>query len=78
MNIVDDLPEIDYASAEFCSAPFPTLARFASRSVLGRSRRGVEIFDYDLCRKAIVDRRLGTGHPRLMGLLGLLEGPALD
>ncbi len=78
MKTIDDLPEIDYSSSEFMSMPFPTLARFASRWGLGRSRRGVEIFDYELCRKAIVDRRLGTGHPRLMNVLGLPEGPALD
>jgi hypothetical protein len=30
------------------------------------SVRGVELLDYDLCRKAIVDCNLSTGHPRLM------------
>lgn len=78
MNAIEDLPEIDYSSAEFQTAPLATLADFARRSKLGRSTRGVEIFDYDLCREAIIDRRLGTGHPKLMKVLGLPEGQALD
>ncbi len=78
MNAIEDLPEIDYGAADFKAAPLPTLAGFARRTKLGRSTRGVEIFDYDLCREAIVDRRLGTGHPRLMKVLGLPEGQALD
>jgi len=78
MKAIDDLPEIDFEAADYRSAPMETLARFASRYKVGRSRRGIEIFDYDLCREAIVDRRLGTGHPRLMHVLGLPEGPALD
>lgn len=78
MKAIDDLPEIDFEAADYRSAPMETLARFASRFKVGRSKRGIEIFDYDLCREAIVDRRLGTGHPRLMHVLGLPEGPALD
>jgi cytochrome P450 len=78
MNAIEDLPEIDYGAADFLAAPLATLANFARRSKLGRSARGVEIFDYDLCREAIIDRRMGTGHPKLMKVLGLPEGPALD
>lgn len=78
MNAIEDLPEIDYGSSEYKAAPLATLAKFASRTKLGRSTRGVEIFDYELCREAIIDRRLGTGHPKLMKVLGLPEGQALD
>jgi cytochrome P450 len=78
MTAVSDLPVFDYTSADFAAQPFTTLGNFARQSKLGRSARGVEIFDYELCRKAIVDRRLGSGHPRLMQLLELPEGPALD
>ena len=45
---------------------------------LGLSKRGVEIFDYDLCRDTILNRKFGTGHPKLMEVLGLPEGPALE
>jgi cytochrome P450 len=78
LKTVSDLPKFDYGSSDFAAQPFATLGKFARQTKLGRSARGVEIFDYELCRKAIVDRRLGSGHPRLMKLLELPEGPALD
>ncbi|KMK66836.1 cytochrome P450 [Puniceibacterium sp. IMCC21224] len=77
MRQVHELPEIDFTAADYCAAPLPTLAGYAERFKLGRSQRGIEIFDYDLCRDTILNRRFGTGHPRLMELLGLPEGPAL-
>ncbi|MEP3347262.1 MAG: cytochrome P450 [Litoreibacter sp.] len=78
MRHVDDLPEIDFASPEYQAAPFKMLADCARRWKIARSERGVELLDYDLCRHAIVDRKLGTGHPKLMDVLGLPEGRALD
>ena len=78
MRHVDDLPEIDFAAAEYQTAPFKMLAECARRWKIARSERGVELLDYDLCRHAIVDRKLGTGHPKLMDVLGLPEGRALD
>ena len=78
MNDINELPVIDFNSAAYRTAPFATLAKIAQESKLARSSRGVEIMDYELCRSAIVDRRLGTGHPKLMHLLGLPESPALD
>ncbi len=78
MNTVSDLPEIDFDDADYQAAPLQTLAEFAARFKLGRSARGVEIFDYDLCRETILSRRFGTGHPKLMHVLGLPEGPALN
>jgi|GEM_PF-589227 len=73
-----DLPELDFASADYTARPFQTLAGWAQRWKIARSRRGVEILDYDLCRRAILDRRLGTGHPKLMDVLGLPEGRPLE
>ncbi|MEM1431963.1 MAG: cytochrome P450 [Pseudomonadota bacterium] len=73
-----DLPEIDFTSPAYQAAPMQTLAGYAARHTLGRSFRGIEVFDYDLCRDIILNRAFGTGHPRLMDVLGLPEGPALS
>jgi cytochrome P450 len=75
---LSDLPEIDFLAANYLAAPLPTLAKFAENFKLGRSKRGIEIFDYDMCRDTILNRSFGTGHPRLMDVLGLPEGPALN
>ncbi|MGI9394126.1 MAG: cytochrome P450 [Boseongicola sp.] len=78
MNSIADLPWIDFEAPNYLADPLPTLAGYAARFKLGRSGRGIEIFDYDLCRDTILSRNFGTGHPRLMDLLGLPEGPALN
>ncbi|MDA9228493.1 cytochrome P450 [Rhodobacteraceae bacterium] len=78
MLTMSDLPEIDFNSEEYLNQPLETLANLASKIKVARSERGVEILDYDLCRDAILDRRFGTGHPKLMRVLGLKEGPALS
>ena len=78
MPALDDLPELDFSSEDYQKAPFPMLAEAGRKWRIARSVRGIELLDYDLCRAAIVDRRLGTGHPRLMELLGLPEGRPLD
>jgi cytochrome P450 len=78
MREIDDLPEIDFMAPEYQAGPFEMLSDCAQRWKIARSSRGVEILDYELCRQAIVDRRLGTGHPKLMSVLGLPEGRALD
>ena len=78
MQQIDDLPEINFAAPEYQTNPFEMLSDCARRWKIARSARGVELLDYDLCRQAIVDRRLGTGHPKLMDVLGLPEGRALD
>jgi cytochrome P450 len=75
---IESLPEIDFDAAEYIAATLPTLAKFARQNKLGRSKRGIEIFDYDLCRDTILARSFGTGHPKLMDVLGLPEGPALN
>ncbi len=77
MKSLSDLPEIDFGAADYLAAPLPTLAGFAEKFKLGRSKRGIEIFDYDMCRDTILNRSFGTGHPKLMVVLGLPEGPAL-
>ena len=77
MLTMKDLPEIDFDSSSYLKKPLETLADLAKKIKLGKSKRGVEILDYDLCRDAILDRRFGTGHPKLMSVLGLKEGPAL-
>lgn len=78
MQAISDLPELDFTSQAYATAPFRTLASHARNLQVARSVRGVEILDYELCRKAVLDRRLGTGHPNLMHLLGLPEGRPLD
>lgn len=78
MKSLSDLPEIDFGATDYLAAPLPTLAGFAEKFNLGRSKRGIEIFDYDMCRDTILSRSFGTGHPRLMDVLGLPEGPALN
>ena len=78
MLTMSDLPEIDFNSEAYLNQPLETLAKLASSIKVARSERGVEILDYDLCRDAILDRRFGTGHPKLMRVLGLKEGPALS
>lgn len=78
MTTLADLPEIDFDAANYLAAPLPTLAGYAKQFKLGRSKRGIEILDYDMCRDTILNRSFGTGHPKLMKVLGLPEGPALD
>ncbi len=75
---ISDLPVLDFSSVEYRNAPFPVLSGWARKWKIAQSGRGVELLDYELCRKAIVDRNLGTGHPRLIDLLGLPEGRPLD
>mgnify|MGYP005856720165 CR=1 FL=1 len=78
MTDISNLPELDFASDAYAQTPFKVLADAARRWKIARSVRGVELLDYDLCRSAIVDRKLGTGHPHLMDLLGLPEGRPLS
>lgn len=78
MTDIADLPELDFTSDAYAQQPFAVLAEAATRWRVARSPRGVELLDYDLCRNAIIDRRLGTGHPKLMDVLGLPEGRPLD
>lgn len=77
MRQIADLPKLDFNAPDYAAAPFATLAAHARQWPLARSTRGVEILDYDLCRKAVLDRQLGTGHPKLMNVLGLPEGRPL-
>lgn len=78
MLSISELPEIDFSSEAYQKRPFQTLAEHARKWRIARSKRGVEILDYDICRNMILDRRFGTGHPKLMHLLGLPEGRALN
>ena len=78
MLTMKDLPEINFSSSSYLDKPLETLADLAKKIKIGKSKRGVEILDYDLCRDAILDRRFGTGHPKLMSVLGMEEGPALN
>ncbi len=75
---ISDLPVLDFSSAEYRNAPFLILSGWARKWKIAQSERGVELLDYELCRKAIVDRNLGTGHPKLIDLLGLPEGRPLE
>jgi cytochrome P450 len=77
LKTIAKLPTLDFDSAAYRENPFPILADLARKWRVASSSRGVEILDYDLCRQMIVDPKLGTGHPRLMKVLGLPEGPVL-
>ena len=63
MKSPSDLPEIDFGAADYLAAPLPVLAKYATKFKLGRSKRGIEVFDYNLCRDTILSRYFGTGHP---------------
>jgi cytochrome P450 len=78
MKQIADLPWLDFDASDYRNAPFQTLSGWSRHWQVAQSRRGVEILDYDLCRLAILDRKLGTGHPKLMAVLGLPEGRPLD
>ncbi|MFL2807222.1 MAG: cytochrome P450 [Paracoccaceae bacterium] len=78
MLSISELPRINFHSDEYLTKPLETLANLSKQLKVGKSERGVEILDYNLCRDAILDRRFGTGHPKLMKVLGLEEGPALN
>ena len=78
MLSISDLPRIDFHSNEYLTKPLETLANLSKKLKVGKSERGVEILDYNLCRGSILDRRFVTGHPKLMKVLGLEEGPALN
>ena len=78
MAALAELPELDFESRAYRKEPFKTLSEWALKWKVARSSRGVEVLDHELCRFAIIDRRLGTGHPKLMHLLGLPEGEVLD
>ncbi|MDE0523474.1 MAG: cytochrome P450 [Boseongicola sp.] len=78
LRAISDLPVLDFSSAEYRNAPFQVLSDWARKWKIARSERGVELLDYELCRNAIVDRNLGTGHPKLIDLLGLPEGRPLE
>lgn len=78
LKAIKHLPLVDFTTKAYRTQPFPILADFARRWKIARSKRGVEVFDYELCRSSIIDRRLGTGHPKLMEVLGLPDGSALD
>jgi len=75
---VSDLPVLDFSGSDYPVAPFRTLSEWARKWQIARSERGVEVLDYELCREVIVGRDFGTGHPRLIELLGLPEGRSLD
>ena len=75
---VSDLPVLDFSRADYQAAPFPVLSGWARKWKIARSARGVELLDYDLCRKAIIERSFGTGHPKLIEILGLPEGRPLE
>jgi len=78
MTTIADLPWIDFEAPDYLADPLATLAGYSQRFKLARSNRGIEIFDYDLCRDTILNRSFGTGHPKLMDVLGMPEGPALN
>ena len=63
MKSLSDLPEIDFGAADYLAAPLPVPAKYATKFKLGRSKRGIEVFDYNLCRDTILSRYFGTGHP---------------
>ena len=51
---IAELPLIDFSDAGYLAEPLPTLASYASQWKLGRSSRGLEVLDYDLCREVMV------------------------
>ena len=75
---ISDLPFVNYEEDDFQRDPFEWLSQTAKHTRLARSLRGVEIFDYQMCRKFLVDRTFGTDHANLVEKMGLPAGRALD
>lgn len=71
MRQIADLPFIDYDDPAYVADPFTWLADRAAEQSIVRSFRGVELLDYDLCRRFFMDRKLGTDHENLIETLGL-------
>lgn len=78
MTDVSQLPFADYDDPEYQIDPFAWLAKKAKQSKLVQSARGIEILDYDLCRKFLLDRNFGTDHANLVEKMGLPDSRALD
>ena len=57
MKSPSDLPEIDFGAADYLAAPLPVLAKYATKFKLGRSKRGIEVFD---CAFREVSRNIRT------------------
>jgi len=78
MRQISDLPFIDYQDPAYAADPYLWLADRARRHSLARSERGVEILDYRMCRRFLMDRTFGTDHANLVERMGLPESRALD
>ena len=75
---ISDLPFIDYSDPDYKSEPFRWLAEKARQFPMARSERGVEILEFQMCRRFLVDRSFGTDHGNLVEKMGLPPGRALD
>ncbi len=75
---ISDLPFIDYGDPDYQSEPFRWLAEKARQFPLARSERGVEILEFQMCRRFLVDRSFGTDHGNLVEKMGLPPGRALE
>ena len=75
---ISDLPYIDYGDPDYQSEPFRWLAEKARQFPVARSERGVEILDFQMCRRFLVDRSFGTDHGNLVEKMGLPPGRALE
>ncbi len=78
MTEIADLPFLDYADPAYHTDPFLWLAGKAQQHRLARSVRGVEILEYDLCRRFLLDRAFGTDHANLVEKMGLPPSRALE
>jgi cytochrome P450 len=77
MTEIADLPFLDYADPAYQDDPYRWLAEKARHHRIARSDRGVELLDYHLCRKFLVDRAFGTDHANLVEKMGLPDSRAL-
>lgn len=57
---LDDIPGVDMHSAEFLSAPHAVFSQLRQQAPLARSRRGLEVIDYQWMYDLYADRRLDT------------------
>lgn len=71
MRDVADLPFIDYDEPAYHEDPFGWLAEKAAKHDIARSFRGIELLDYDLCRRFFMNTELGTDHQNLIEKMGL-------
>lgn len=78
MRTIEELPEISMDDPGFLADPAHAFSEALSQAPVWRSKRGVEVLSYDLCKNASHDKRLWVNNLRDVEALGIPDGPVLD